>query len=210
MIRGFIISIFGGLISWWGIWLLAALDSMIIVMIPLAVDIAVVILVNRSRELFWLYPILASLGSLCGAAVTFYIGRRLGEAGLEHFVSKNRFAGIRRRIEEKGAVALAVLDLIPPPFPFTACILAAGALDVSVPIFFVTLGVTRLVRFGVEAVLAYFYGKQIIGWLQSPIFEYIGTGLFAVAVVGTTIGAVQLIRKTRAGRASRRRTRPAA
>lgn len=205
MLRGFLISIFGGLISWWGIILLSALDSLVIVMIPLAVDIAVVVLVNRSRELFWLYPILASIGSLLGAAVTFYIGRRLGEAGLDHFVSKNRFEGIRRRIEDKGAVALAVLDLIPPPFPFTACILAAGALEVSVPIFFVTLGVTRLVRFGVEAVLAYFYGKQIIGWLQSPIFEYIGSGLFAVAVIGTTIGAVQLIRKTRARRASSHR-----
>jgi membrane protein YqaA with SNARE-associated domain len=195
MLRGFFISIFGSLISGWGIFLLAALDSTIVVIIPLAVDIAVVILVSRSRELFWLYPILASLGSLLGAAVTFYVGRRLGEAGLERFVSKGRFQSIRHRIEEKGAVALAVLDLIPPPFPFTACILAAGALEVSAPIFFITLGVTRLVRFGVEAVLAYFYGKQIIGWLESTTFQYIGLFLFGVAVLGTTIGIVQLIRK---------------
>ncbi len=84
-----------------------------------------------------------SLGSLCGAAVTFYIGRRLGEPGLEHFVSKGRLDSIRRQIEDKGAIALAVLDLIPPPFPFTACILAAGALEVSTPLFFLTLEATR-------------------------------------------------------------------
>src|SRR5437763_1908661 len=100
MLRGFFISIFGSLISWWSIWLLAALDSTIVVMIPQAIDIAVIVLASRSRELFWLYPILASLGSLCGAAVTFYIGRRLGEAGMEHFVSKNRFESVRRRIED--------------------------------------------------------------------------------------------------------------
>ena len=168
--------------------------------LPLSVDIAVIILASRSRELFWLYPILASGGSLCGAAITFYIGRRLGEAGLEHFVPKGRLESIRRRIEDKGAVALAVLDLIPPPFPFTACILAAGALRVSTFLFFLTLGLARLLRFGVEALLAYYYGPQIIGWLQSDTFEYIGIFLFAVAVLGTAITTVQLIRSTRAHR----------
>src|SRR5579883_656997 len=187
--RAFFISIFGGLMSWWGLGLIAALDSMIVVVIPLAVDIAIVVLVSRHRDLFWFYPIIASLGSLVGAAGTFYLGRWIGESGLEHFINKGRLDSIRRRIEDKGAVALAVLDLIPPPFPFTACILAAGALEVSTPLFFVTLVLTRLFRFGIEAVLAYFYGKQIIGWLQSPVFEYIGTALFAIAVLATTIGA---------------------
>ena len=198
--RGFFVAIFGGLLSWWGLWLIAALDSTMVFFLPLAVDIAVVILASRSRQLFWLYPILASAGSICGAAITYYIGRRLGEAGLEHYVSKNRLAGFRRRIEEKGAVALAVLDLIPPPFPFTACILAAGALKVDTILFFVTLFLTRLLRFGVEAILAYFYGRQIISWLKSDIVEYIGTALFAAAIIGTIVTIIQLARKKRARR----------
>ena len=168
--------------------------------LPLGVDIAVVILASRSRELFWMYSIVASAGSLCGAAVTYYVGRRIGEAGLERFVSKNRLMGFRRRVEEKGAVALAVLDLIPPPFPFTACILAAGALQVSTPLFFITLFLTRLVRFGAEAVLAYFYGRQIITWLKSETIEYIGMALLAAAVIGTAITTIQLVRKARAHR----------
>src|SRR5262250_3351046 len=167
--REFFATIFGGLLSWWGLWLIAALDSTMVFFLPLAVDIAVVILASRSRELFWLYPILASAGSLCGAALTYYVGRRVGEAGLERFVSKNRLNRFRRRVEEKGAIALAVLDLIPPPFPFTACILAAGALKVSTPLFFITLFLTRLLRFGGEGVLAYFYGRKIIAWLRSDI-----------------------------------------
>jgi uncharacterized membrane protein YdjX (TVP38/TMEM64 family) len=209
MLRSFFISIFGGLMSWWGLWLIAALDSTIIVAIPLAVDIAVVILTSRRRELFWFYPIMASLGSLCGAAITFYVGRRLGEPGLERFVSKGRLTSIRRRIEDKGAVALAVLDLIPPPFPFTACILAAGALEVSTTLFFITLGVTRLFRFGVEAVLTFFYGRQIIGWLESDTFEYIGIGLFAFAVIGTVLAIIKVVRKPHKGGGPSRRRRVA-
>ena len=196
MLRSFFLSIFGSLMSLWGLTIIAALDSTLIVVIPLAVDIALIVLTSRSRDLVWLYPIVASLGSLGGAAVTFYIGRRVGEPGLEHFVPKGRMDRIRRRIEDKGAVALAALDLLPPPFPFTACILAAGALEVSPSLFFRTLFLTRLLRFGVEAGLAFFYGRQIIGWLESPTLEYIGIGLFVFAIVATAIGAIQLVRKT--------------
>ena len=198
--RGFFVTLFGSLLSWWGLWLIAAFDSSMLFFLPMAVDIAVVILASRERELCWLYPILAAAGSVCGAAVTYYVGGRIGEAGLERFVSKRRLEQVQNRIKEKGAVALALLNLIPPPFPFTACILAAGALKVNAPRFFITLSVTRLLRFGGLAVLAYFYGRRIIAWLKSDTVEYIGIGLFAVAVIGSAVTAVQLLRKARAHR----------
>ncbi|HZO85198.1 MAG TPA: VTT domain-containing protein [Verrucomicrobiae bacterium] len=201
-----LMGIFGGLLSWWGLFLIAAFDSSMIFFLPLGVDIAVVILASRSRELFWLYPVLAAAGSVCGAAVTYYIGSRLGEVGLERFVSKKRLHQVRDRVAEKGAVALATLNLLPPPFPFTACILLAGALKVRKALFFSTLGLTRLLRYGGEGVLAYFYGRQIIRWLRSDIIEYIGIALFAAAVIGSGITAIQLVRKTRAhrGRSTRK------
>src|SRR5262245_23249917 len=202
MIRSFLITMFCFLISWWCLWLLAALDSTMVLFLPFGVDIAVIILASRSHALFWLYPILASGGSLCGAAITFYVGRRLGEAGLERFVGKKQLLRFRRRIEDKGAVALAVLDMIPPPFPFTACILVAGALKVSTSLFFVTLGVTRLVRFGAEAILAFFCGRHIIIWLESDIVQCFGIALFAAAVIGTAISIVQVVHKTRTHRLS--------
>ena len=103
--------------NWWGIWLIAGLDSTMVFFLPLAVDIAVIVLASRSRDLFWVYPIIASAGSLCGAAVTYYVGRRVGDVGLERFISAGRLTQIRKKIKTKGAFALAVLDLVPPPFP---------------------------------------------------------------------------------------------
>ena len=197
--RPFLIGIFGSLLNWWGIWLIAALDSTMVFFLPLAVDIAVIVLASRSHELFWVYPIIASAGSLCGAVVTYYIGRRVGEVGLERFISPGRLRSIRKKVKSKGAVALAILDLVPPPFPFTAFILAAGALKVSTYRFFVTLFLTRLLRFGAESVLAFFYGRQIIEWFQSQIFEYIAYFLFGAAMLGTTLAVIQLFRSTRGG-----------
>ena len=61
--------------------------------------------------------------------------------------------------------------LIPPPFPFTPFVLAAGALKVKARPFFVTLGVCRLLRFGLEAALALIYGRRIMAWLDSDLFH---------------------------------------
>src|SRR5438094_4850985 len=202
--RSFLIGIFSGLMSWWGLWLIAAMDSLIIVTLPLAIDIAVIVLSSRAREMFWIYPIIASAGSICGAAVTYYWGIRAGEAGLERLVSAGRLARVRRKIRAKGAVAIAFLDLVPPPFPFTAFILAAGALKLSPYRFFLWLALTRLLRFGAEAVLAFYYGRQIINWFKSETFEYIAVFLFGIAVLGTALAVIQLIRTTRMGRAPRR------
>ncbi len=191
--------------TWWGLWLIAALDSTMLFFLPLAVDIAVIILSSRAREMFWIYPFIASVGSLCGAAVTYYMGKRIGDPGLERFISVGRLKRIRKKIGSKGTVAIAILDLVPPPFPFTAFVLAAGALEVNAYRFFFWLGLTRLFRFGVEAVLAFYYGRQIINWFNSDTFEYIATFLFAVAVLGTTLAIIQLIRSTRGGRGRQRR-----
>lgn len=195
--------------SGWGLFTVAALDASVIFFLPLVVDIGIVILATRSHGLFWIYPIVAAAGFVCGAAVTFYIGRQLGEAGLSHFVSEQRLASLRRRIQGKGAVALALLSLIPPPFPFTACILTAGALRVNPWIFLTTLGAARLLKYEAEATLAFFYGRQIIRWLQSDTLGYIGAILFAATILGTAITALRLWLKTRARRAATCRERVA-
>jgi membrane protein YqaA with SNARE-associated domain len=199
----FLITIFGSLMSWWGLAIIAFFDASVVFFLPLVVDIGVIILSSRSHEMFWLFPIVATIGFVAGATVTYYIGRAIGVAGLEHFVPRARLAGIRRRIEGKGAVALALASLIPPPFPFTAAILTAGALKVRLWVFLTTLGCARLLLYGAESVLAYFYGRRIIRWLESDIVEYIGALLFAAAVIGTAVTAIRLFRKTR----SRRRPR---
>ena len=71
--------------------------------------------------------------------------------------------------------------------------------------FFLWLTLTRLLRFGAEAVLAFHYGHQIVNWFKSETFEYIAVFLIGIAVLGTALAVFQLIRTTRLRRAPRRR-----
>src|SRR5215510_2688712 len=94
-----------------GVVILAALDSTLFFSLPFGIDAAVIILAARLKELWWLVPLLATAGSVGGAALTFWMGIKIGESGLERYVAKRRLERVRARIKKSGAIALAVLDL---------------------------------------------------------------------------------------------------
>jgi membrane protein YqaA with SNARE-associated domain len=183
-----------------GVLVLAALDSTLFFSLPFGIDAAVILLAARLHGWWWTVPLLATLGSVAGAWLTFWMGHKIGERGLERFVPPRRLKRIQHRIRTSGTVALAALDLVPPPFPFTPFILAAGALDVNARTFFVTLTVCRILRFGLEAALAAAYGRHILGWLNSDLFHDIVSCCIVIAIGLTTLSIVGLVRSTRSTR----------
>jgi membrane protein YqaA with SNARE-associated domain len=195
-VTGFFASVFGFFLTWWGAFLMAALDTSMLFFLPFGVDAVVIFLSARNEELFWLYPLLATAGSLTGAALTFWIGRKAGAAGLERLVPAKRLERLKCKVNDKGAVALAVPALLPPPFPLTPFILTCGALDVNRWRFFVTFGIVRLLRFGAEALLARVYGRRVLAVLQSEPFQMVILAFVVIALLGTVASAVLLWRST--------------
>jgi membrane protein YqaA with SNARE-associated domain len=183
-----------------GVIVLAALDSTLFFSLPFGIDAAVILLAARMRTFWWIVPLRATAGSVAGAALTFWMGIKIGEQGLERWVPEKRLMLVRATVRKSGAIALAVLDLIPPPFPFTPFILAAGALEVKSRMFFITLAVCRILRFGLEAALALVYGDRIMGWFDSDLFHDVVMFFIAIAVLLTLLSIVQVIRATRPAR----------
>jgi membrane protein YqaA with SNARE-associated domain len=190
-------SLFNLFLSPWGVLTLSALDSTILFFVPAAIDTAVVVTSARDPEMFWIYPIMATIGSMMGSAVTFMMGHKLGAAGLRHFVPEKRLKKVRRKIDDKGVVAMGMTAVMPPPFPLTPFVLTSGALGLDVRKFFLTLGAMRLLRFGTESLLAITYGRQILTWFDTDVFEYVISALMILALAGTAVTIVQMIRKAR-------------
>jgi membrane protein YqaA with SNARE-associated domain len=201
-VTGFFASVFGFFLTWWGAFLMAALDTSMLFFLPFGVDAVVIFLSARNENLFWLYPLLATAGSLTGAGVTFWIGRKAGAAGLERLVPNKRLERLKCKVNEKGAVAMAMPALLPPPFPLTPFILTCGALDVNRWRFFVTFGVVRLLRFGAEGLLARVYGRRVLSVLQSEPFQMVIIAFVVIALLGTIASAVLLWRSTHQKRLS--------
>ena len=148
---------------------LAALDSSGPFFPSMDVEAAIAIL-RRHSEIVWLLPFLATAGSLIGAAMAFWIGRKIGKNGLEHWISAGVLESVRREIRHKGAVALVLPALLPPPFPLLPFVLASGALSVNATRFFIMFAGLRLVRFSILTALAWFYGRQILTYVSDRNF----------------------------------------
>ena len=191
-------SLFNSLLGYFltpgGLLLMGALDASVVFFLPLGIDFVVIILTARKPDLFWLYAMLATVGSIIGAAGTFWLGRKVGEAGLKRLIKPSTLRKVEKRVTDSAAVSVAALGLIPPPFPFTAFVLVSGAFRVHAWTFLSVLAGVRLVRFSVEAGLAKYYGRGILAWMQSPTFTAIVFLLTGLAIVGTIASAVAVYR----------------
>jgi membrane protein YqaA with SNARE-associated domain len=165
---------------------------------PFGIDALVIYLAARDERLFWMYPLLATGASLVGAAVMFWVGYKLGDAGLHRLVAETRLQRLRRRVHTGGALALAVPAVLPPPFPLTPFVLTCGALQVDRGLFFPTFGVMRLLRFSAGAVLARIYGRGILHVLESEAFQIVIVAFMAIAIAGTVVSGVLLWRRIHA------------
>lgn len=193
-------SLFSFFLTWWGAFTIAALDATMIVFLPFGVDAVVIYLSARDDSLFWVYPLLATAGSLTGAGTTYWIGKKIGDVGLERYVPEGRLERIKSRVRDSGAIAMAVPALMPPPFPLTPFVLTCGALNVNPWRFFSIFAAMRLVRFGAEAGLARVYGRGILRILESDAFQMIIAAFIVVAILGTAASAVMLWRSTHESR----------
>jgi membrane protein YqaA with SNARE-associated domain len=195
-------SLLGYFLTPAGVVVMGALDSSMVFFLPLGIDFVVIILSARKPGLFWLYAVLATVGSLLGAALTFWIGRKVGEHGLSRLINPKRLKRIEQRVSQKAAVSVAALAIIPPPFPFTAFVLTSGAFCANPWIFLSTLAAVRLLRFGVESALAARYGRRILSIMESPTFTVVVGVMIALAVIGTVVSAVAVYRGSKSRRAA--------
>jgi membrane protein YqaA with SNARE-associated domain len=198
-VRRLFLSVLAYFLTPGGVVVMGALDASLVFFLPLGIDVVVIIMTARRPELFWLYALLATCGSVLGAAGTFWIGKLAGEKGLGRFVHPGRLDRVKAKVD-RGAFVVAALALIPPPFPFTPFVLAAGALGMEAWPFLTALAGARATRFGVEAALASYYGRRILRWMRTPLFTAVIGVFIALAVIGTIVSAIALVRGSRHAR----------
>lgn len=191
----FFASVFTLFLSPLGLVVLAALDSSMVFFLPAAVEAALVILIAQNRGFAWLFPILATGGSVAGAFITLLIGSKIGEQGIARWLPEKKVKSVQQRIKTSGTVALATSGLMPPPFPLSAFVLACGALGVKRPIFLVAFGVARLIRFSIVATFAVLYGTWILRVIESSAFQTVIAVFAIVAIAGTVFSVYRISRR---------------
>ena len=154
-------------------------------------------IVSRNRSLLMcIASVLTSVaGSLVGVLIIDRLTRKTGEKGLQRFVSKQKLERLKEKLEHKAWLTLFFATVLPPPFPFTPVVMTASALQTPKRAVFSAVLVGRLVRFTVEAVLAVYFGRRVIAFLNSPIVEYFVYGLIVIAVILSGLSLWKWLRK---------------
>jgi membrane protein YqaA with SNARE-associated domain len=156
--------------------LIGALDSSLL-SLPEINDYLVVARCYAHPKSVWLFPLFPAIGSMIGCLLLYSIMRRGGLAILHRRFRIDRVQRVEQAYARFGILALAIPAILPPPLPFKIFVATAGALQFPRRKFLITILVARSIRYYTEGVLAVFYGRRVLNFLQD-------NGLIIVTIVG--------------------------
>jgi membrane protein YqaA with SNARE-associated domain len=180
-------------LGFWGVGAWALLDSSTI---PVLMDAIVAAYVWNDKSHFWLYCLLAAIGSAIGGLLPYGLGRAGGELFLLKRVNRARYESMRARFERQEFLAMMIPSMLPPPTPWKAFVFAAGVFEMRVLPFMLAVFCGRMIRWLILSILVLKLGPGAVGIVQHH-------GLALVAIVGAlaVLGfAWWWIRKKRAGK----------
>lgn len=149
-----------------GLLIVAFIDSSF-VPLPQINDLLVVLMVTQNKSMMPYYAGMATLGSVLGCYVIYYLAGKGGAAFLHKRLRRGHIDKALRLYQRHGLLALMVPALLPPPSPFKLFVLAAGVAGVR-PLHFVTaIAVARGVRYLAIGVLAIYYGDAALELMRT-------------------------------------------
>jgi membrane protein YqaA with SNARE-associated domain len=163
---------------------LGLIDSSIIP-IPGSMDVLTIVLAARDAKLWPYYAVMATIGSVLGAFLTYRLARKGGEETLERRLSPKTMKKVTKIFAQRGFAAIAIPALLPPPMPLVPFVLTAGAMHYSVKKFLAAMTLGRIVRYMILAYLAARYGRKML-----PLLVKIGSPFVAIVVGVIVIGLV--------------------
>ncbi len=165
-----------------GLFAVALLDSTFLPL-PTGVDALMIILTTANPRWMILYAASATAGSAIGCWILYAISRRAGSRALKKF-SPAKQQRVKELIDRYDALAVIVVCLLPPPFPFKIFVVSAGVFRFNPTRFMLAIISGRLFRFLLIGYFAVRYGEQAKS-LLARYYPWIGLtlALLIVAVV---------------------------
>jgi membrane protein YqaA with SNARE-associated domain len=167
-------------LGFWGVGAVAILDSS---SIPVPMDLIIAGYAWGDRHRFFLYVLMASIGSAIGGLVPYWIGRAGGELFLLKRVDRARYEQLRNKFERQEFLALMIPSMLPPPTPWKLFVFAAGVFEMRVVSFMLSVCMGRLIRFTIVSLLTIRYGPQIVHEVSEVMHEHLAAVLILLGLV---------------------------
>lgn len=153
--------------------------------IPIPMDLFIAGWVWADRSHFWVYVLLAAVGSCIGGLVPYFIGRAGGELFLLKRINRKRFDELRHRFERQEFLAVMIPSCMPPPTPWKLFIFAAGVFEMPVWLFMLSVFCGRMVRWMALSLLVLKLGPGVV----NVIAHHALTAFLVVCGLALVVGA---------------------
>jgi membrane protein DedA with SNARE-associated domain len=189
-----------------GLILLGIADNSLIPL-PGSTDIVTILLAAHRREPYLYYTIMSTAGAVLGGFLTYRMARKGGKETLEKRFSQRKVKKVYAIFERWGFAAVAIPAILPPPFPITPMLLAAGAMQYPTKKFLTALAVGRGIRFTILGYLGYHYGRNIVKFFAQYYWPVM-IALIIFSLAGGLYGLYQYKRRQKGEQPKIPRTRP--
>jgi membrane protein YqaA with SNARE-associated domain len=156
--------------------------------IPIPIDVLMGLWAWNDKQHFYLYALLAAVGSTLGGLVPFFVGRAGGELFLLKRVNRARFEAMRNQFEKQEFLAVMVPSLLPPPTPWKLFVFGAGVFEMKTWNFVLAVFIGRCIRFGVETALVVKYGPEIVTVVADVAKKHLVVTLLALVLIFGGLG----------------------
>jgi membrane protein YqaA with SNARE-associated domain len=181
-----------------GLYLVAFLDSSFL-SLPEITDLLVVWMVTRNHGLMVLYVAAATLGSITGCLLMYFIGRKGGAALMRKRFAPENVDRAMAAFDRYGVLVVLIPAILPPPAPFKIFVLLSGIAGISITKFVAAIAIGRGARYLTLGVLAVRYGDAAMTYIHE------NGAAVALAVVGVLVaGLLAYVVWRRAQRRKRR------
>ncbi len=160
---------------------IGALDSSLL-SLPEVNDYLVVGRCFKYPSAVFYFPLFAAAGSVLGCWLLYSIMRRGGQALLRRRFKPENIQWVEEKYARFGILAIAIPAILPPPLPFKIFVATAGTLEYPRWKFLVTVMIARSVRYYVEGILAVFYGRRVLRFIEKNGLAVVSI-IFAVGLV---------------------------
>ena len=171
----------------WALGIVSFVESSVF---PIPPDVLMIpMIIARPRRAF-LIATVATLTSVLGALLGYYIGAALfetvGRPVLDFYGKAAEFDAFALKYNDWGAWAVLVAGIT--PFPFKVITIASGVTGLSLPVFVVASLIARAFRFFLVAALLWRFGAPIQGFIERRL------GLVFTLFCVLLIGGVALLK----------------
>ena len=154
-----------------------------------SVDVCIILFSAHHGWWVYYYASMATAGEVLGGYLTYRLSKKGGQETLEKKIGKPRAEKLYNHFAKHGFMTVFLGSILPPPFPFTSVLMAAGVMQYPRKKFVSALTAGRAVRFFADAFLGRIYGQKMIDFFS----RHYRPAMYALIALAVAAGVGALV-----------------